>query len=150
MFEPRELHLQTPFTALRAGAEDFENERRAVEHGEFDRAFDVALLRGGERRVEDDDVRLRLAGEFAELLDLAGTEEGRGIGLFTTRFEKAARLQSVGGDQQTKLFGAVRIADAPDGDAHEKGARGLHVARLVDLKNGQLTSPSSAPGRPRR
>lgn len=142
VLELGELHLKTTFPGLGAGAEDVENELRAVEHGKLDGALNVALLCRREGNVEDDDVGMQFMSELAELLHLARTDEEGRIGLVALGIKKSDGLKAVGLDEKGKLFGRVLVDDAANYDADEKGARGLYRARLINLKRADLSSPA--------
>lgn len=143
MFELRELHLQTPFTALRAGAEDIENELRAVEHGKVHGALDVALLRGRERDVEDEAVGLGLLGELSEFLDLPRPEEGGGIGFGALGLHEPDGLEPARGHEKSQFVGRVGKEGSPEHHGHKKSARRFLAARFVNLKDAQLSSPEN-------
>ena len=73
-----EFDLQTAFPGLRAFAEDFENERGAVEHLGSPRPFEIALLHGAQMRVDDDHFRFERARLGGDLFDLAGADQRGG------------------------------------------------------------------------
>ena len=76
----RKLHLQRRLAGARAAREDVEDQRAAVQHLDFERRFEVQLLRGRKLLVEDHE---RVARGFArglDLLELARADPGRGVG----------------------------------------------------------------------
>ena len=76
----REFDLQLAFVAAGALREDIENEAGAVDHAPIQRLLQIALLRGRERVIEDDEFDVvRLARE-AQFFDLAAADEHLGIG----------------------------------------------------------------------
>jgi hypothetical protein len=106
MLEARELDLQLAFVRASALREDIEDDVGAVVDLDGgvafrERALEVAHLRGRQLLVEDHDVGVVQHERLLDLLDLAGTREGGGIGT---------------------------IAAAAD-HLHDLGARALHEAR---------------------
>ena len=70
----RQLDLQARLPRLGAPGEDVDDQRRAVEHFDAERVLQVALLRGAELVVEDDE---RVAGGLAlrdDLVELAAAD----------------------------------------------------------------------------
>ena len=137
-----EFNLKATFARLRAGTEDVENELGAVEHGKLNGTLNVALLGRREGNVEDDDVGMQLMSKLAELINLARTDEEGGVRLVALGIKKSDGFKTVGLDEKRKLFGRVLVDDATDYDADKKGARGLHRARLINLKRADLSSPT--------
>ena len=148
MLEPGKLNLQPTFAALRALAEDVENEFSAVKHGEIEHAFDIAFLRGRKRNVEDDDVGPGFAGKFSQLLDLAGTKKGCRIRLVALRLHEADGRQAVRRREKPQFLGRILIKGPADRNNNEESARDLHLARVVKLKVCQISSPSKPAGQP--
>ena len=74
----REFDLQAAFPRLRALAEDFEDQRRAVEHLRAPRLFQIALLDGRKLRVDDDHFGLERRDLRGDLFDLAAADQCRG------------------------------------------------------------------------
>ena len=73
--EMGQLHLQTPFSGAGSLAENFENERRAVEHLGAPGFLQIALLHRGDGGVDDDHFGFdRIANRF-DLFDLAGPDQ---------------------------------------------------------------------------
>ncbi len=60
--------------------ENIENELRAIDHAAFGDLFDVALLRGREVAVENDECSFVRGGFGANFVELAAADECRGIG----------------------------------------------------------------------
>ena len=89
-----------------------------------------------------EDVKSLTVLELSELVNLARADEEGGIGLVALGIKKSDGFESVGLDEKRKLFGRVLVDDAADDDAYEKGARGLHRARLIDLERAYLSSPA--------
>ena len=80
MLELRELDLQLALVAARALREDVEDEARAVDDAALEPPLEVALLRGRELMVEDDDARAGVRARSRNLVDLARSGEQRGVG----------------------------------------------------------------------
>ena len=66
-----ELDLELAFGASRAEREDVEDQARAVDDAAFELLLEVALLRAGERVVEDDEVGGGFGAPGRDLFDLA-------------------------------------------------------------------------------
>src|SRR6266436_3956792 len=64
----RELDFQLAFEAAGALREDVEDQSVAVEHPALGELLEVAFLAGGERVIDEDDVRLMGLGDAAQLL----------------------------------------------------------------------------------
>jgi len=77
----RELDLEAAFARPGAPGEDVEDERRAVEDLGLEGVFEVALLRGAELVVEDDDgvVDAGALGLYLRQLALADVVRGMGV-----------------------------------------------------------------------
>src|SRR6516165_9018315 len=77
--ELRELDLQHPGLARGVLGEDVHDQRDSVDDVASESLLEVALLRGAELVVEDDDVDVERLGGRAELLGLARSDVGRGV-----------------------------------------------------------------------
>lgn len=107
----RELDLQPTFPRLRAFAEDFQNERGAVQHLGIPRFLQIALLHGGKLSIDDDDFRLERARFGGDLLDLAGTDQRAWRSPSEGNDGGSNDLQSDGGGQADRFIEAgLRIA----------------------------------------
>ena len=81
----REFDLQRAFLGPRAFAEDFEDQRGAVQNLGVQLFFEIALLHRGQRMVEDHDLDLLFLDDPGDLLDLAGLPSSvAGRGSLTT------------------------------------------------------------------
>ena len=87
------LDLQPAFLGLRALAEDFEDQPGAVEHLRGPRLFEVALLHGAQRMVDDDELRVVDAGERRDLLHLPAPEQRRRSGLAQRHDERGGNVE---------------------------------------------------------
>ena len=79
MLDLRELDLELAFRAARAQREDVENQARPVDDAAFEPLLEVALLRAGERVVEDDEIGGGFGAPGGDLLDLALAGIGRRV-----------------------------------------------------------------------
>src|SRR5689334_8706732 len=79
VLELRELDLLFCLARARTRREDVEDELCPIHHAFASRVFDVLALRRGELVVEDDERRLGIADQCAELLDLSFAEVSRGV-----------------------------------------------------------------------
>lgn len=75
-----ELDLQLALVALRALAEDLEYQQRPVRYRDAEMALQVALLRGGQRLIEEHRLRVVPEHQRLDLVGLAGADEERRIG----------------------------------------------------------------------
>ncbi len=75
--EMRQFDLQAAFARRGALAEDFEDQRRAVEHLHLPGALEIALLDRRELGIDDDDFGFEPARLGRDLLDLAAADQGR-------------------------------------------------------------------------
>ena len=76
----RELDLDRALLARRVLGEDVEDQRDAVDDVDREQLLEVALLRGRELVVEDDDVDVERVADLAQLLGLALADVRRGVG----------------------------------------------------------------------
>ena len=79
--QPRKLHLQPSGFAVSALGEDFENKPGPVENLGIPGLFEVALLDGRQRVVDDDDLDLLRGHDSADFVHLARAEECGGARL---------------------------------------------------------------------
>ncbi len=125
--QPRQLHLQPPGLALRALAENFEDEPGAVEDLGVPGLFEVALLDRRQRVVDDDDLCLFRAHNGADLLNLARAEQGRGTRLRQRHRSGEANLKPDGLGEARRLRQALRSCQIAS-----RLAGGLHLRSLAD------------------
>ena len=92
----RQLHLKLAFGAACALGEDVEDQRGAIHHAAFESALQVALLRAGQRVIEDDKVGSRADAPFSDFFDLALAREQRGIGPLTAPRDRAGNRRARG------------------------------------------------------
>src|SRR5438874_4901804 len=83
----RGLHLQAALLGAGALSKDVENQLGAVDHLDIELALEVALLARGQFLVEDQQVEIGLVFQRVQFLDLALSQEERGI-----RFWAALRV----------------------------------------------------------
>ncbi len=67
VLELRQLDLELALRAVRALREDVEDQAGAVDDAAFERALEVALLRPGQRVIEDDEVGAGRAAQRAAI-----------------------------------------------------------------------------------
>ena len=77
IFELCQLDLQLAFVAARALGENIENELAAVDDPDFERRFQIALLRRGQILVHDHEIGMAVAQRFLDLVDLAAADQRR-------------------------------------------------------------------------
>ncbi|MCY1298974.1 hypothetical protein D9M70_484870 [compost metagenome] len=119
----RQLHLHLADVALRALAEDIEDQAGAVDHVPVQEALEVALLRRAECRVEHDHVGIERVGGFLQLLGLARADEQRRVRPRTAARQRMHRQRAGGGGQQGELAEAFLEVMLAEIDADEDGAR---------------------------
>src|SRR5262245_51556809 len=74
----RVFDLQRAFARARALAENFEDQAGAVEHLGVPGLFEIALLHGGERAIDDHQAGIKGLHQAGDFLDLALADIGRG------------------------------------------------------------------------
>jgi hypothetical protein len=133
MLEARELDLELALVGARALREDVEDEVGAVVDlraglaAVGERLLEIAHLRGGERLVEDDDLGVARLGCIADLVHLAGSGEGRGIGTRALSADHLRDMRAGAFDEACRFVAAAvrtgrRLSDF---EADEDGARAL-------------------------
>jgi len=75
VFQLRQFHLQTPFGRAGATGEYIEDQLGAVDDLDVNGGFEVALLRGSEFVVDNQDVGLMCLGEFFQFLYFAVSKQ---------------------------------------------------------------------------
>jgi hypothetical protein len=98
VFELRQLDLQLSFARFRVPSKNIEDELRAINHALMQDAFDVALLRGRQVVVEENQIGFRRSGCFGNLLELAAPDQ-RG------RIRTVAPLQQFADDDRACASG---------------------------------------------
>ena len=104
-----------PSWLLRVLGEDVEDQRDAVDDVDLEQLLEVALLRGRELVVEHDEVDVERLGELLQLLRLARTDVGGGVGRVASLQHELDRIGARGVDEQRELV--------------ERRLRGFGVAR---------------------
>ena len=107
-----EFDLQAPFRRPRPRAEDFENERSAVEHLRVPFLFEVPVLNGRQRMIDNDKAGARIARveHFANLLDLARAKECRRTRAKNRRDHRLDNVEIDRRGQAHRLFKARLVA----------------------------------------
>ena len=80
VLEPGEFDLKLAFVTLRAGAENLEDQHRAIGDRDPQMALQVALLGGGKRLVEEHRLRVVAEHQGLDLVGLAAADEERRVG----------------------------------------------------------------------
>ena len=104
MLELGQFHLQLTLVALGALGEDVEDQAGAVQHADIEALFQVALLGGGQRMIEDDDFELVVLHGQADLIRLAAADEVSGVGRRPLAGNGRNRLCSRGTREQRQLL----------------------------------------------
>ena len=129
----RELDLHHAFLAARVLGEDVEDQRDAVDDVDLEQLLEVALLRGRELVVEDHEVDVERVGELLQLLGLARTDVGRGVGRVAPLQHELDRLGAGGVGEARQLlerrFGGFDVARAD--------ARCRRAARAAGRRRGR-------------
>ena len=116
----RELDLELAFVAARALREDIEDEARSIDHAAIQRDFEIALLRGCERVIEDDEFDVVRFALQAKLLDLAAADEHFGIGTRTAAGERDGGMGTRTLCEQTEFFETGFEIDLAEVDTDER------------------------------
>ena len=128
VIEMGEFDLQHTLAGRGALTEDFENQRRAVEDLYADLAFEIALLDGRERRIDDQQFNLSLLGPLGKLLHLPATEIGRRLDFAHAQDFGEHQVERYGRGQPDKFgmprLGRARITVMPDVGGYETSACG--------------------------
>src|SRR4051812_15148305 len=111
VFELRQLDLEAPLVSRRAAGEDVEDERRAVDDFDVERALEVALLGRGEIVVNHDHVVADVVAPRLDLLELPLADVGAGQGMGELLRYRADDLDVDGFGQPRQLF--QRIGGSP-------------------------------------
>ena len=88
---------------MRVLGEDVEDQRDAVDDVAREQLLEVALLRGRELVVEHHEVDVERLRELAQLLRLAGTDVGGGVGSIAPLEHELDRLGAGGVDEEREL-----------------------------------------------
>ena len=99
-----QLHLQLALVAAGALREDVQNDQRAVIDGQPDGLFQIALLHGRERLIEQHLLCAMLNGQHADFLGLAAAHEQGGIGRAPLAGDARHGVQARRGGQQAQLL----------------------------------------------
>ena len=80
VLQPRQLHLQLAFVAFGPLGKNFQNQKCAVCHRQFQQALEVALLARADRLVKQDFSRTQLGCQFFDFLGFSASDKQGGIG----------------------------------------------------------------------
>src|SRR6185312_2623718 len=151
VLEARELDLELALVGTRALREDVEDEVGAIvdRHGGIalgERALEVADLRGGQRIVEDHDVRAVLDGRRLDLLDLSGARERRRIRAVATPANDVRHPDARALDQARGFPGPVLgLGAATDVEGYKDRAGALRIP--ASGQSGQTQDARERPWR---
>jgi hypothetical protein len=114
----REFHLEATFGGARAPGKDVEDQLRAIDDFNASRAFQIALLGGGEFVVDDQHARMERVRQFLQLLHLSVSEQRSGVDLGTDLKYFGGNLRPGAGGQFGEFAkgfgrGAGRCTSAP-------------------------------------
>ena len=98
-----ELDLGLALLGLRVLGEDVEDQPGAVDRLDLELVLEVAQLAGRQVAVEDHRVGAGGLDDLEEALDLAATDEGRGVGRLTTLVDRVEDLGAGGLGEQREL-----------------------------------------------
>jgi hypothetical protein len=150
VLELSQLDLQPPFVCGGAASEDIENERRAVDHLDIERAFQVALLRRGEVVVDHDDVVPGFFPAHSDLFQFPFTDVGAGQRMSELLRSRTDDLDIDGLGQASQLF--QRIGSRPGLsralDSDEESMLRRPVGGKWDASNESLLMRLSSMGEP--
>jgi len=108
----RQLDLQLAFVRARALREDVEDQPRAVDDAALGELFEIALLHGRERAVDEDQVRVERPPLLGELLGLAGTDEEARIRPVDARGQRADDARASRARELAELIESGRVETA--------------------------------------
>ena len=130
ILELREFDLQLAFVAAGALRENIEDEARAVDDTPVQRSFEIALLRGCERVIENDEFDVvRFAGE-AQFFDLAAADKHLGIGARTAAGKRDGGIGARTLGEQTEFFKTGFEIDFSEVDADKRCVDQIEVLVL--------------------
>lgn len=107
-----EFDLQAPFPCLGALAEDFQDERGAIEHLGRPHLFEIALLNRRKLRIDDDDGGFERSCFGGNLFGLAAADQGGG-GRVRQRHDILGNDIQPDGRGEAHRLGQSRIGIAP-------------------------------------
>ena len=120
--EMGQLDLQAPFARPGPLAEDFQDERRAVEHLGAPGLLQIALLHRREAGIDDDDFGFKGRAKRFDLIGLARPDQRRRHGAGDRRNHRMRDFKPDGGGERHRLFQPRLLAPAPP-DRVRGGAR---------------------------
>ncbi len=117
-----QLHFQFALEAACALREDVQNEAVAVEDASADQLLEVALLAGGERVVDEDDVGGVFCGHGTQLIGLAAAHEVARIGPLAAAGHRGDGLRSGGLRELPELLQILGLHRRAEAQANEHRA----------------------------
>jgi hypothetical protein len=140
VFELRQLDLEAPLVRRRATGEDIEDQSRAIDHFDVERALEVALLGGSQIVVNHDHVVADIVAPGLDLLELPFADVGAGQGMRELLGYRADDLDVDGFGEPCQLFqgvgGCPGLMLTLDGD--QEGMFGWAVGGMWRAWNGNL------------
>lgn len=133
----RQFDLQLAFVTAGALRENIENEARAIHHAAVERNLEIALLRGRERVIENDEFDVARFALKAQFLDLAAADKHLGIGTLTAAGERDGGMGARTLCEQTEFFETGFEIDLAEIDADERGVDQIDVFRFFEA-TGEL------------
>ncbi len=132
VLELRELDLHLALVRARALREDIQDEARSVDDAGFEPPFEVALLRGRELVVEDDDACAGVRARLRNLVDFARSGEQGGVGTRASALDDRAHVHPGARGEEAQLGETVRVIVGAEVQCNEDGALG-RAGRAVEV-----------------
>jgi hypothetical protein len=144
----RKLDLQPPFRSCRPFAENLEDQTGAVDHLGPELVFQILLLDGGERRVNDHQAGFILARKLRQLLRLPLADQGRGADCpqpegAPADNDDADRFGQTCGLVQARVGGAARALARSLGDEDNRPFPARDFDRAIAVKRVQASLSAS-------
>jgi hypothetical protein len=116
----RKLDLQLAFMAASALGEDVEDETRPVDHAAFERGFQIALLRGRESVIENDQFDVIRHAREAQLFHFPAADEHLRVGTGTAACQGDGGMSARTLCEQTEFFETGGEIDLSEVDADKR------------------------------
>ncbi len=139
MAQLRQLHLQFAFETAGALGENIQNQSGAIHHPALQEGFQIALLAGAQRMIENRQFRPVLLDRRANFLGLAAADEQARVRCRSASSNERHTLSARRGRQFPELGGIRGIFGSIQREMHQNGA--LTAARTLE----QTASPRLRP-----